>query len=192
MMNQEAQIMTEIAEIQQRQLGMNGFLTRTVSEGYDASRVTSGDGGNGGLYKKLDSGNDAPWISPPHGSIPFYPKTQIAMPAIGTEATILTLVVPNGQDGAIQKFSMNYVGGGFVNGSGDLVWKILADGRALRNANNIISEMGTQDQPFELSATIRIYSGQTITVAVRHVANGALNQPVLALLEGWFYPARGG
>jgi hypothetical protein len=189
-MNYEAQILHEIAEKQQTIIGFQGFLTRTVAQGYDmANSPWPGDNVGPG---KLDSGVDAPWISPPHGAVSFFPKTQVAIPAVGGTSTILTMQVPNGSDGAIQKFSVNYVGGGFVNGSGDIVWRILANGKAIRNANNIISEMGTQDSPFELSSTIRIYSGQTITVEVNHVANAALNQSVLAMLEGWFYPARGG
>ena len=193
-MNQEGQILADIARIQQERIGYQGYLNRVVGFGFDASRSNGSLLGTGGSQSRgnPEAGDDAPWISPPHGSYPFFPKTQVPVPAVGASSIALTMQVPNGQDGVIKKFSFNYIGGGFVNGSGDLVWRILIDGRAARNASNIQSEMGTQDAPFELTMPIRIYSGQTIQIQISHVANVTLNEDTLVMLEGYFYPARGG
>lgn len=112
-------------------------------------------------------------------------------PPPAAEATVLTLTVPTGLDGVIKKYSNNLTGGGFVNGSGDIIWRIRRNGRAIRNFDNILFESGTVDFPRELAAGIRIYSNDIITFTVEHVANAALAGNVICSFVGYFYPALG-
>lgn len=131
-----------------------------------------------------------PWIEPPEGSVPFDPQTVIALGIVGTTVTVVTLVVPPGMDGTIQSYSWNFVGGGFNNGSGDLQAQLLRNGVPIRNYENILVEKGTVAQPRTISP-LRVYSGQTITLTVKHVANIGLNGNLNASLVGYFYPSQG-
>ncbi len=129
-----------------------------------------------------------PWIDEPEGSVPFDEQNGIALPLIGAgDTVVLTFVVPIGYDGVIKWLSNNFLGGGFVGFSGDIVWRLFADNKTIRNFSNIQAEKGTPGIPRQISP-IRIYSGQTITYTVNHVANVALNGQVVCSLVGYIYP----
>src|ERR1035437_5927665 len=71
----------------------------------------------------------APWVNPPEGHLPFAAYNAVAVPAAPPVHTpVLTLSVPEGLDGVIIRLSQNFTGGGFVAGSGDIIWRITADG----------------------------------------------------------------
>lgn len=129
-----------------------------------------------------------PWIDEPEGSVPFDEQNGIALPALPGDTVVMTFIVPNGYDGVIKWISNNFLGGGFVPFSGDIVWRIFADQKPVRNFQAIQSEKGTQFIPRSISP-IRIYSGQTITYTVNHVANVALAGQVICSMVGYIYPA---
>jgi hypothetical protein len=130
-----------------------------------------------------------PWIEPPEGSVPFDAETSIALPAVGAGfTTIVSLVVPDGYDGAIKWYSWNFTGGGFVNGDGSLVVQLLRDGVPVRNYDNITVQKGTIEAPREISP-LRVYSKQVISLVINHVSNGLLAGNVVGSLVGWFYPS---
>lgn len=132
-----------------------------------------------------------PWIDEPSGAVPFDAQAGINLPAVGAgDVVVLTMMVPQGYDGVIKWISNNVNFGGFVQFSGDIVWRIEADQKPIRNFENILAEKGTIDIPRPVSP-IRIYSGQTITYVVNHEANVALNGQVVCSLSGYFYPSRG-
>lgn len=134
-----------------------------------------------------------PWVTPPAGFDSFDYNGVVALvnpPAAGATANIIQFVVPAAYDGVIKRISHNTAFGGFVNGSGDIRWRILVGGVAARNYNNMLSEMGSQQIPREI-AGIRVFSGQTVIYQCTHLANGALNGNVVATMGGWFYPRRG-
>lgn len=139
--------------------------------------------------------NDPPWVEPPPGYIDFDPRATLPLPAVAVpppETEVLVLLVPTGLDGVIKWYSNNFEGGGFVNGSGDIVWRIRINGRAVRNFDNILFESGTVEKPRRLAAGIRIYSGQRVTYTVQHVANPLLGvEPIVCSFVGYFYPALG-
>lgn len=133
-----------------------------------------------------------PWIQPPAGRVPIDIFGVAAIGVIGTLGTqLLAFQVPDGYDGVITDYALNYTGGGFVNGSGDLVWRIFADGRAIRNFSNILSEKGSETFPRKISSGIQIYSNQIITVTIDHVANAALGATATCSLIGYMYPRKG-
>ena len=115
---------------------------------------------------------------PPDGT-PFNEAAYVTIPAIGASATILTFQVPGGKNGTIKWIGNNYVGAGFTEGTGDLVWQLQADAQPIRNMQNII---GSE------TATIRIYESQTITLVCRNVAVVAAGQLLGGRLSGWYYP----
>jgi hypothetical protein len=112
----------------------------------------------------------------PAGAESFKPFGVISTPgATGVDSTALTLDVPHGWDGFIKLLSHNYTGGGFVQGSGDLTWRILRDGQAVKNFDAIKVEFGTAADPIDLTEPgIPIYSGQLITYIVNHAVTSGL------------------
>ena len=136
------------------------------------------------------TGGMPPWIVPPSGADPFDETAVATIGAIGAIVTIVSFPVPYGYDGVIKRFYNNYIGSNYVDGSGDLVWRILADGRPIKNFGNIITQMGSANTP-RLTDGIRVYSGQVITYVVLHAANGLLTDQSSASLAGYFYPRTG-
>jgi hypothetical protein len=138
-----------------------------------------------------ETNKDEPWLAQPADADPFIEVAAIAVPVIGTESPIVSLVVPPGYDGVITHFTFQYTGGGFVNGSGELVWRIIQDGRPLPGLANITAQLGSLQTPFATNKLI-IYGGQVISINIFHAANAAHNQNTIGLLSGYFYPkARG-
>jgi hypothetical protein len=130
-----------------------------------------------------------PWIDPPDGSLSYDEHGKGTLPIVGgTVATIVQFVVPDGYDGVINAFSWNFTGGGFVNGSGDIIVQLLRNGAPIRNYDNILVEAGSIGTPRPISP-IRIYSGQVITLTINHFANPLLVDDVVGSIQGYFYPS---
>jgi hypothetical protein len=135
--------------------------------------------------------NRAPWLDMPAGAYSFSQSNAaaVALPAIGVEVTVVTFQVPQGMNGVIQKIANQYIGGGWTEGTGDLVWRIEADGVSIRNYNNILGTLGTSAAPGDRTANpIRVYENQTIALIARNVNIGVAGSPLLGLLSGYFYP----
>ncbi|MEE9235112.1 MAG: hypothetical protein V3U28_06725 [Candidatus Acidoferrales bacterium] len=134
-----------------------------------------------------------PWIDKPAGGIDFRAQNiaQVNIPAAtGTEVTVLTFPVPPGMNGIIKLVGNQAVTGGWVEGTGALVWRIELDGMAVRNFQNIIASLGSVSNPGDFGqGGIRIFENQVVAIILRNVSliTGG-SDPVLALLGGWFYP----
>jgi hypothetical protein len=173
-----SQSLQELAAMHQEVLGVKGFLFA-----YEQAANSGGflSGANGIVLR--------PWIDEPEGSVPFDEQGGITLPAIGPGfSTVLSFQVPLGYDGVIKYLSNNFLGGGFVDFSGDIVWQILADNRPIRNFSNIRANKGTTGIPRPVSP-IRIYSGQVISYVVNHFANIGLAGQVVVSLTGYLYPS---
>lgn len=129
-----------------------------------------------------------PWVTPPEGFVPFDGAAAIALPAVGL-AQVLAITVPDGHDGVINQFSWNFTGGGFVQGSGDIIVQVQRDGVAVRNFENILVEKGTIGVARPISP-IRVYNKQVISIVVNHAANALLNGFIVGSLVGYFYPTQ--
>jgi hypothetical protein len=134
-----------------------------------------------------------PWLAMPASGVPFNEVAYVALPAIGTEANVIRFVVPDGMNGAIVWIGNNFVGGGWVEGSGNVVWRIEADGVAIRNHENIVSSLGNPAAPSR-TAPIRIHEGQVITLVIVNVNDPPLHPGIIVAgqqsggrLSGWFY-----
>lgn len=129
-----------------------------------------------------------PWIDPPDGARSFDEQQSVVLGIVGVTTTVVSLRVPEGYDGVINAISWNYTGGGFVEGSGDLIAKILRSGAAVQNYDSIKVQKGSIQIPRSISP-LRIYSNQVIELTVTHAANGILNGNIVGCLQGYFYPS---
>ncbi len=116
----------------------------------------------------------------------------IATPALGTnDAVALTFQVPPGWDGVIRLQSWNYTGAGFVQGSGDLTFRVRKGGQFVKNYDSILTEFGTPQQP--RITRILIEENQLIEYLVSVAAAAVI--PVAGTFinvysAGWFWPRR--
>jgi len=136
------------------------------------------------------------WIDPPSQWENIDQVGYVALPAIGATATIITYTAPSGRNGVIQKIANNFVGGGWVEGTGDILWKILVDGAGIPGANSysaIPASLGSPANPVRISG-FRIFENQVLTlVAFNNPAgpNGGVvvaGQLVGGRLVGFQYP----
>lgn len=163
-MNQISEHLHRITAFQEQALNKLGLLSRIVSSGY----------------------GKPPWIDPPDDAIPFDPAGVINTPLVGATANILVLQVPNGCDGVIKRFSCN-INAPFVDGSGQLIWRITIDGRPVRNYDNMLVQMGTPASP-RITDGIRVFSGQQVVMTVTNVAYAAGGTQTYGFFGGYFYP----
>lgn len=137
-----------------------------------------------------------PWVQMPDGGFPFSSNGTINTPAIGVGWTDVIgpagqyqFQVPNGYDGVIKTLTCFYNGGGFVSGSGALIWRILQDGQAVRNYDNILVQLGVQPFPGNTEG-IRVYSNQTIQFQVSNVSLVGAGTQIFCFFGGWYYPSK--
>lgn len=116
--------------------------------------------------------------------------------AVGATVTILDFKVPIGRNGIVNKVATNFVGGGWVAGTGDIIWRILVDNATPPGASdyhNIIDSLGSPAQPVGISG-FRIFENQRITVVAFNNPLGAsggvipAGQRVGARLLGHLFP----
>ena len=130
-----------------------------------------------------------PWLDAPDNAVPFDAAAAVALPNVAATATIVQFTVPDGMDGVVNAYSWNFIGGGFVQGNGDIVVQMLRDGAAVRNYENILVEKGSVAIPRPI-APLRVYSGQVISLLINHVANALLVGNVVGSFVGYFYPSQ--
>jgi hypothetical protein len=170
------------------------------------SPTSPGSGGNGGgevidlLRQILGAINSfapsaavtalPPWDFAPVNSIAFDAAGDITIPAIGVESTIFTFTVPRGFNGVIKTIANVFIGGGFNDGSGAIVWRILQNNQAVRGKENIINSLGTVQQPSAVGGGgfIRILENDIIAMTVLNVSIVVAGQVIAGRLSGWFYP----
>jgi hypothetical protein len=136
------------------------------------------------------------WVYPPINWENVDQIGYVLVPALNTEATILSFQVPQGRNGIINKVACNFVGGGWTEGTGDIIWRIEVDGATPPGANsyhNIPASIGSPAQPVGISG-FRIYENQIVEVEVFNNPAGANGGVVVAgqfsgaRLCGYLYP----
>jgi hypothetical protein len=114
----------------------------------------------------------------------------VALPAIAARAVILQFTVPIGRNGIIKKIANNFVGGGFQEGQGNIIWRILVDGAPPPGANSynsISGSLGSPASPTEISG-FRIYENQVVQLVADNIAIVVAGQLVGGRLVGYLYP----
>lgn len=136
----------------------------------------------------------APWVTMPDGGFPFSSNGTITTPLAGTGWTDVigpagqyVMQVPNGNDGVINQIINVFNGQGFVQGSGALIWRILINGQAVRNYDNMLVQLGSTSSPFPI-AGIRVTSQDTIQFQVNNVSLVQGGTQIFCFLGGWYYP----
>jgi hypothetical protein len=139
-------------------------------------------------------------ITPPKGAVTFNPFSAIPLPSPASgENTLFTFQVPIGYDGIITGQSNGYIGAGFVEGSGDIVWRIAVNNfgtrRYLKDCGAILVSLGQINNYQTIPGGMRIYSGNAVSVVVTAPnTSGALPAPgtgqSFAGLHGWCWPRR--
>lgn len=128
-----------------------------------------------------------PHLYQPTTGLPFNPTNFVTIPAIAAAAIILDFIVPNGYQGVINQMGNNFVGGGFVDGSGNLVWQLLIDGVPYPNFENIIASLGNPANPTLIGA-VQLRERQHVQLVVNNVAVVVAGQLIGGRLSGYFYP----
>ena len=136
----------------------------------------------------------SPWnVMPPQGRR-FQQINTIILPGnVGVDNVVVTFRVPVGYDGVIRSLVNRFIGPGFVEGSGDLAWRVQLSRRFANDYGNIQTSLGDLTSPSQMqSGGIRIYSNQTIRYLVSLGALAAAhldaNGRILCAISGWFYP----
>jgi hypothetical protein len=161
------------------------------------TEVDEGILGPDGMPAKSNLGR--PWIFQPTNWETIHQATYALLPAIGSTVTILSYPIPPGRNAVIGKIANNFVGGGWVEGTGDVVWRVLVDGTPPPGANsydNIVNSLGSPAAPTGqvLGSLFRVFENSVLTlVAFNNPAgpNGGVvvaGQRVGACLMGWNYP----
>ena len=127
-----------------------------------------------------------PYLQMPPDGIPFNEVNYVALPAIGATAVIVSFMVSPGMNGVIKWIGNNFVGAGFTDGSGDIIWQITADGQPIRNHQHIIGSLGSPASPSE-TPPIRLFENQLIELTVENVSIAVAGQLCGGRLSGWYY-----
>ena len=140
--------------------------------------------------------NLPPWIYQPTNWENVDKINYVLLPAIGSTTTIVSYTVPQGRNGVFNKVACNFVGGGWTEGSGDVIWRILVDGTPPPGAtdyDNILASLGSPAIPTGISG-FRFFENQVVTVVAFNNPAGpsggviVSGQRVGARLIGWNYP----
>lgn len=130
------------------------------------------------------------WIDPPDQWENLDLLNYVALPAIAGQANIISFQIPAGRNGLIRKVGNNFVGGGWVEGSGAVVWQILVDGAPPPGAvsyDSILGSLGSPANPVEI-AGFRVYEHQTLTLVVKNATVVVAGQLAGGRLVGYLYP----
>jgi hypothetical protein len=143
------------------------------------------------------SGVELPlWIQPPIQWENIDQIGYVTIGAVNASVTIISFQVPIGRNGIINKVANNFVGGGWTEGTGDVLWRILVDGAPPPGANSydaIPASLGSPANPVKISG-FRIFENQVVQlVAFNNGAgpNGGIvpaGQLVGGRLVGYLYP----
>ena len=130
----------------------------------------------------------------PDGGVKFYERGSIITPiALPVPTTIMQFVAPTGYLGIVYGITLHYTGTGFVEGSGDIVWRVMiGNAWAAPGLGNCLFQLGTVGQCLSLTDYLPANSNQRISVSVQ-VPNTSGNiqvgaSRILATLQGWYYP----
>jgi len=131
-----------------------------------------------------------PWVFPLVNSIAFDAAGDIVLPAVGVESVVFSFQVPKGQNGVIKEMANVFIGGGFTDGSGAIVWRVRQNQQAVRGKENIVNSLGSVAAPSRIGGGgfIRILENDIVDLSVLNVSVVPGGQFIGGRLSGWFYP----
>ena len=128
-------------------------------------------------------------LYPPAGAQSKNLANYIPVPAPGNKATIFAFKVPPSMRLVFDQIGNNFVGGGFTEGSGFLIWQIQDNDVPLEDFENIIGSLGNVALPTRM-APIIIEEGHTVSVVIINIVGSPIlggSGKVGATLRGWYY-----
>jgi hypothetical protein len=122
----------------------------------------------------------------------FQRAAYVAIPAVGASAIVVQFKVPEGRNGMINRLGNVFVGGGFTEGQGGIVWQVFQDftpggGVVAPDFDNIVASLGSVNNPSTLNG-IRIKENQLVTLLAKNVSVVVAGQFIGGRLGGYFYP----
>lgn len=139
------------------------------------------------------------WDQPPWEVMPSNARklevgfAQTAPGAFPSAADVIlgSFQVPEGWDGVITRFVPNFVGSGFADFSGAIVWRLKVANRFAPDLGNVTSTYGSLTAAFSVPGinNIRLISGQTVYALASIPVPGPAGV-VSAIVIGWFWPRR--
>ncbi|HLJ17980.1 MAG TPA: hypothetical protein VKV15_26015 [Bryobacteraceae bacterium] len=131
-----------------------------------------------------------PWIFPPASARNLIAANAIIIPAIGAGFTdIVRVQIDRGKNGVIKWFSNQFVGGGFTDGSGSILWRLLIDNRTVPGLESIAVSLGTNQVPREI-APVRLLNARLVQLQVSNVSIVPAGQIIEGSIAGWLYPEK--
>lgn len=124
----------------------------------------------------------------------WYERVSIITPAINPAPgqVVLDFQCPTGYRGLLYGITNLYLGAGFVQGSGDLIWRLQIGNAWIRDMGEMLYMLGAVGQPFPLTDQYLIAPGQRVRMYVQVVnASGAIQVGVARMvmeLQGWWMP----
>lgn len=127
---------------------------------------------------------------PPRNAAPIEKSSQpfVAYPAPGAgPVTVLAYTVPNGYRGAIRWLAIVAVGGGFIDGTGNVIWRIKRNQQWVQGYEMLTAQIGSWAEPNP--APLEVQENETYTVTVEVPATGTPQSGTTgARFRGWLQP----
>ena len=148
-----------------------------------------------------------PWVSMPPDGRRFKPIASQPLTAFqtagvfnGLDVIVLQERVPLGYDGVISEVVCEFTGTGFVDGSGDISWRLAADylvgpagvtgGRFLRDYGNVQVSIGSFQFPSPIPrGGLRVFSWDLVTLYAAVAPTAVIaNGNIVCSIGGWYWP----
>jgi hypothetical protein len=151
------------------------------------------------IPKEFRNGYPLPWADDfgtnavPEQSVPFNKTGGIVTPATAAgDQIVISERVPQGYDGLLLGAYWFYTGSGFLEGSGDIVWRVQLVQRFLEDLGNIQFQMGSSVSPMPMTEGQILLSGQVVRILVNVPNLSGMIQigasQVVAGLIGFYWP----
>ena len=130
----------------------------------------------------------------PPDAVPFRQTGGIVTPLTAAgDVAIFSFRVPVGYDGIILQGYNLYQGTGFVQGSGDILWRLrINNSYYVKDWGSVAFSLGGVSDPYPFSDALFITSGQTVTMLVNVPNTSGTIQVgasrILGALMGYFLP----
>jgi hypothetical protein len=102
----------------------------------------------------------------PKQCVPFNRSSGILTPASGADQVVLSFRVPTGMDGLLSGLWMGYSGAGFLQGSGDIIFRVQRNQVFLKDLSNCPFLLGNPKQPVSMTQGALLLSGQLVRLIV--------------------------
>jgi hypothetical protein len=149
----------------------------------------------GGLYSICPGHRwaDPPWVKMPPQGKRYFKINSIPLPGVEqTDFLVTSRRVPEGYDSCIVSTVNIYTGIGFLEGSGDIRWRIKRNEVYLKNMGNLTTSIGSLTTPYNINSGQYIAQTGNIVQYFVSLGPGALGNlnggRIICALFGWDWP----